>query len=313
MVFLEEIACQTIIFKCGFKLAWIVRSSIINPFNKIRSRADFGVTGGSCSSCVCASQQRIYIDWDWACFALVIVGEVYYKRINRHSWGIDEQAVESIEVGVGSLWAIDSGLGSAGEASLDEILHISWVLEGEGRIGLKSDEDVVGVDVSVAWLIKISEVDYSWAVVVGCGSGSRSGCRSGSWSGSGGRSVGFANRRLSAAAESVLNLARNASSWVGESSITSLISNNKPISALWSADSSWVGSESSGHTGSADGGWWASFAWSRACDAAFSGIEVLSSIAGDWFEDQLLANSISILVIASRAIAAIDFRFVDCV
>lgn len=37
----------------------------------------------------------------------------------------------------------------------------------------------------------------------------------------------------------------------------------------------------------------------------------MSSVAGDRFEDKLLANSIGILVVASGTVAAVDLWFVD--
>lgn len=50
--------------------------------------------------------------------------------------------------------AIDCGLGSCGETGLDEALHFGGVVESEGWVGGQSDEDVVGVNVGVADLLK---------------------------------------------------------------------------------------------------------------------------------------------------------------
>ena len=109
-------------------------------------------------------------------------------------------------------------------------MHFRGVLEAEARVRLQSDENVVGVYCGRARLVQGKQINDSTRAVVWCGRSGRGG--SGGSGGSGSRSgILEANRWLPRAAPVVLQLAANAASGIAQARITSLIAQNKAITA----------------------------------------------------------------------------------
>lgn len=289
-------------------------SSKINPV-KIWSSLSWAVIVSSPTRV--ARCERIYFYGDSPTLWLVVVAEVNAEGWVGNSWRVNQQTVESIQIGTCSLWAIDCWLLSRSKVSFDETLHFCRSWESEGWIGLQGNEHIVGIDGSGSWLIKSSQVaDSSW---VNTGSWIAWWCRR-SWRSYWCRCnwcrcgcVINTDWRLSWAAPVVLDSAADAASWVGQSSITSLTSQNEAISTSRLAHSiciSWVSISGAGKT---LGGWFASFARARAGNTSWVAIKILSCSAIDRFKYKLLAYSIGIFVVTSGAGASIDLWIENCV
>jgi len=89
---------------------------------------------------------------------LEVVSKINFEARVGDSRGVNHQTIEGIEVWGVSLVTENSWLRSSRESCLDEILHFSWVGEGESGIGLKSDEDIIRVSIYFADLHKRSSV-----------------------------------------------------------------------------------------------------------------------------------------------------------
>lgn len=77
---------------------------------------------------------------------MVVVGEGHVEGVVGYSVGIDEQTVETVEVGRRLLQAVDCGYHCTHETHPYEGFHSSWVVEGKGGTCGQTHEDVVCVD-----------------------------------------------------------------------------------------------------------------------------------------------------------------------
>ena len=260
-------------------LSWGYWISRVYPCNKIRS---FLSVSSSWPSWV-GDCERIYINGGLSVDSIFLVPEPHWELIVGHSWWIYQKTVESVESWALSLRTVNSGFRSWGKFCLQKVLSFSLIVESESWVGFQGDEDVVGVDVAVSWLVE------SW-VRWSCGWWRSSGrwlcgrwlC--GWWLG-GWRSWCSADGRLSRAGVSLLNFAVDASWTVAVSSITFFSSNDESIATLGSTLSILIWSISRSRAGEALGGRWAGLAWSRASNASFVVIEVLSIGAVNWSEN----------------------------
>jgi hypothetical protein len=150
-----------------------------------------------------------------------------------HPRWVNQQAVEQVQAGRTALCAVDGRLGTRGEGGLEEVLHVCGVVEGEGRVGLQGNEDVVGVDAGGAGLRESGRSGWGWG-----------------WGGNWGRGVynwgrgwryGLAGGGLSRALVSTLNLAADAASRVAAASIAGLPANDESVPALRLANSLSIG------------------------------------------------------------------------
>ena len=243
---------------------------------------------------------------------LIVVAKIDVEGLVRHSWRIDQETVKSVKVGTLPLRAVDRWFWPVGELSLQEALHFRGVLEAEARVRLQSDENVVGVYCGRARLVQGKQIDDSTRAVVWCGRSGSGGSEGSGGSGSGSRSgILEANRWLPRAAPVVLQLAANAASGIAQARITSLIAQNKAVTAGRCAHSLWVGRIAVGGAGEALGGGRAGFACTWTIEATLCAVEVLRGVAGDWFQDQLLANPIGVLVVPIRTAAGTDLAVKD--